>query len=184
MSQLNKESYDFKATILQAFDFDILGICETFLRNSKTLSLTGYQWFGNNRKTLHHNAKRGSGGVGIFVKNLILEEYLVATDCSMEDVIWLKLKHRVSDDKLNICICYIPPDRSSRKCDAEAFFTDLMTKVYEYQNEGDIIICGDFNARCGDESDYIEGVDNVPPREVIDHKLNSYGQLLIDFLVD
>ena len=67
---------------------------------------------------------------------------------------------------------------------AEAFFTDLMTKVYEYQNEGDIIICGDFNARCGDESDYIEGVDNVPPREVIDHKLNSYGQLLIDFLVD
>ena len=102
----------------------------------------------------------------------------------MEDVIWLKLKHRVSDDKLNICLCYLLPDRSSRKCDAEAFFTDLMTKVYEYQNEGDIIICGDFNARCGDESDYIECVDNVPPREVIDHKLNSYGQLLLDFLVD
>ena len=32
--------------------------------------------------------------------------------------------------------------------------------------------------------DCIEGVDGVPPREVIDGKLNSYGQLLIDFLID
>ena len=50
---------------------------------------------------------------------------------------WLKLKHRASDDTLNICICYLPPDGSSGKCDAEAYFTDLMTKVNECQNEGD-----------------------------------------------
>ena len=59
-----------------------------------------------------------------------------------------------------------------------------MLKFYEYQNEGDVIICGDFNSRCGDEPDYIQGVDNVPPREVIDGKINPYGQLFIDFLTD
>ena len=57
----------------------------------------------------------------------------------------------------------------------------MMLKFSEYQN---VIICGDFNSRCGDESDFIEGADGVPPREVIDGKLNSYGQMLIDFLID
>ena len=59
-----------------------------------------------------------------------------------------------------------------------------MLKFYDYQNEGDVIICGDFNSRCGDEPDYIEGVDSITPREVIDDKMNPYGQLLKDFLID
>ena len=49
---------------------------------------------------------------------------------------------------------------------------------------GDVILCGDFNARCGDESDFIKGVDGVPQRDVIDDKMNPFGQLLIDFLID
>ena len=59
-----------------------------------------------------------------------------------------------------------------------------MLKFYDYQNDGDVIICGDFNSRCGDESDYIEGVDNIPQREVLDYKLNPYGELPLDFLTD
>ena len=102
----------------------------------------------------------------------------------MEDVIWLKLEHKQSGHKFTVCICYLPPEGSSRRCDGEAFYSDLMLKFYDYQNDGDVIICGDFNSRCGDESDYIEGVDNIPSREVIDFKLNPYGQLLLDFLTD
>ena len=36
----------------------------------------------------------------------------------------------------------------------------------------------------GCESDYIEGVDDVKPREVIDETLNSYGDHLLDFLIN
>lgn len=43
---------------------------------------------------------------------------------------------------------------------------------------------GDFNVRCGDATDYIEGVDNLIPRDVIDTYSNRNGDLLIDMLVD
>ena len=36
-----------------------------------------------------------------------------------------------------------------------------MLKFYDYQNEGDVIICGNFNSRRGDESDFTEGIDGV-----------------------
>ena len=53
-----------------------------------------------------------------------------------------------------------------------------------YQNIGKMYIVGDFNSRCSDISDFIEGVDDVTPREVINYSSNTNGDLLIDFLVD
>ena len=110
------------------------------------------------------------------MKNAILEHCFCATYISMEDVILLKFENRQAGHKFTMCICYLPPEGSSRKCDGEEFYDDLMLKFYDYQNEGDVIICGDFNSRCGDEPDYIEGVDSILPREVIDDKMNPYGQ--------
>ena len=45
-------------------------------------------------------------------------------------------------------------------------------------------MCGDFNSRVGDASEFIEGVDDVTPRVVIDHTSNVNGDLFIYFLVD
>ena len=59
-----------------------------------------------------------------------------------------------------------------------------MEKVYEYQNDGHLIICDDLNARVGQESDYIEGVDDVKPREVIDDTVNRCGDHFLDFLIN
>ena len=42
----------------------------------------------------------------------------------------------------------------------------------------------DFNSRCGDLKDYIEGVDAIGNREVIDFQVNSYGHILLDFLIN
>ncbi|VDI29898.1 Hypothetical predicted protein [Mytilus galloprovincialis] len=53
-----------------------------------------------------------------------------------------------------------------------------------YQNIGKLYLCGDFNARCGDMQDFIEGVDDVQIRDVIDDVLNRNGEMLIEFLVD
>lgn len=38
-----------------------------------------------------------------------------------------------------------------------------------------MIICGDFNSRIGDMPDYIEGVDDVTDRNVVDYNKNAYG---------
>ena len=68
--------------------------------------------------------------------------------------------------------------------DPELFYSTLLEQVYSYQNEGRIYICGDFNSRVGDASEFIEGVDDVTPCDVIDHTSNVNGDLFIDFLVD
>ena len=41
----------------------------------------------------------------------------------------------------------------------------------------------DDRADRGDRADYVEGVDQVPNRHVIDHKTNGYGDFLCDFFV-
>ena len=44
--------------------------------------------------------------------------------------------------------------------------------------------CGDFNARCGDSSDFIKGIDNLPLRSVIAYSHNAYSEMFIDFLIN
>ena len=113
------------------------------------------------------------------LKVLSLYSYDLSVDRSMDDVLFIKLINKSSNAALPVCVCYLPLEHSSRHTDV-----DLMNKVYEYQNEGHLVICGDCNTRLGCKSDYIEGVDDVKPREVIDETLNSYVDHLLDFLVN
>ena len=82
---------------------------------------------------------------------------------------------------INVCVCCLPPDGSSRHIDPNEFFSNLLSQIYLYQDSGPYILCGDFNARCGDQQDFIEGVDEVQHREIIDYRKNGYGDLLVDF---
>lgn len=84
----------------------------------------------------------------------------------------------------NICVCYLPPMNSSRQVDAQSFYDCLLTNIYQYQNDGMYFICSDFNSRCGDMLDYIEGVDDIAHRNVQDYNVNKYGHLLIEFLLN
>ena len=77
-----------------------------------------------------------------------------------------------------VCVCYLPPQASAYN-DSLVFYTKLLEQVYMYQKIGKLYICGDLNARCGDIQDFIEGVDNVQLRNVIDDVSNRNGDLLI-----
>ena len=59
----------------------------------------------------------------------------------------------------------------------------ILSQIYIYQNYVSFIICGNFNARCGGEADYIEGIDVIQERMIVDYKKNFYGDLFIDFLI-
>ena len=96
----------------------------------------------------------------------------------------LKLQHKISDYILIPCVCYLPPENSSRSFDVDSFYDHLLSCICEYQNCGNIYICGDFNSRCGDLDDFIVGVDVVPERKVVDYTTNSYGERFIDFLIN
>lgn len=53
-----------------------------------------------------------------------------------------------------------------------------------YQHKGKIYICGDMNSRVGVNTDYIERVDLVKPRNVIDYIGNHHGDVFVNFLSD
>ncbi|CAG2205739.1 unnamed protein product [Mytilus edulis] len=143
-------------------NLDIVGVCETHLKYDDVLHVNSYNWIGQNRKHLHKKAKTGSGGVGLFVKKSYYEMFDIGVlDTSFEGILWVSFKHKNSDFRFNICVAYLPPENSTRQVDKDVFFDTLITQVYEHQNSGPFLICGDFNSRCGDENDYIVGVDDL-----------------------
>ena len=138
------ENSEFRRTIISSLNCDIFCVNETFFRVNETVSLDGYIFYGHNRKNIHRNAKRGSGGVGVFVKSELLQQYDIAVlDDTVEDVLWLKLSSDSQTENIVICTCYLPPSDSTRLNDPELFYASLLEQVYAYQNEGRMFICGD-----------------------------------------
>ena len=142
-------------------------------------------FFTHNRKSIHRRAKCGSGGVCLFVKQSVILNYNASIlDKSFEDILCVKFEHKLSLQCINVCVCYLSPEGSSHIVDPHEYFDKLLSQIYMYQTQGQYTICGDFNARCGNEPDYIEGVDEIIERTIVDYKKNHYGDLLIDFLIN
>ena len=82
-----------KKELLQSIETDIIGLCETHLRNEEGLSdLVNYYWTGQNRTQMSANAVKGSGGVGFLIKKSILSLFNVEVlDSSFEGIHWIKL---------------------------------------------------------------------------------------------
>ena len=165
---------------------DIVGIAETHLLGNNVLYLEGYTWFGYNRMNIHKNARIGSGGVGFFVKNELFADYDISIlKQSYEGILWLKLVHRSENVTLLPCVCYLPPENSSRRIvDVHEFFDNLLADFYVFQNNGTPFIFGDFNSRCGDLEDFIAGIDGITPWDVIDFQKNYFGERFIEFLIN
>ena len=139
----------------------------------------------HNRRHIHKRAKIGSGGLCVFIRTQLLTHFEVTVlDDSIEDILWVKLLHRESNQCYSICVCYLSHEGSSRIVDPHEYFENLLSQIYIYQTLGQFMICGDFNARCGDEADYIVGVDEIEPRNVVDYRNNSYGDIFLDLLIN
>ena len=46
-------------------------------------------------------------------------------------------------------MCYLPPETSSREMGGEEALQSWREQVAKFHSLGSIIMCGDFNARCG-----------------------------------
>ena len=71
-----------------------------------------------------------------------------------------RLLHGIENHEVNevffIAVCYIPLAGSSRDVDTEERFLMLSEQIQKFGLEGRVIVCGDFNARCGDLEDLSE----------------------------
>ena len=104
-SKDNFENFMFRELVVQLHECDIFEICETFLRDNDSLFIENFTWAGNNRSSIHPNARRGSGGVGAFIKNEFLSNYTFDADRSLEDILILKLTNRVDGSVIVLFIC-------------------------------------------------------------------------------
>lgn len=155
-------------------------MCETFLIGEQKIELTGYSWFGNNRKLISKRACRGSGGVGILISLDILKYFNVAViSDKFEGILWVQLVHKLNKYSLGICAYYLPPVGSSRGDYSQEFFDSLKSLIIDNYHVDDFLICGDFNARCGDLDDLGKPCDGVPSRMAIDTTVNQFGKELI-----
>ncbi len=165
-------------------DCDILGLAETFFTGKQKLKVKGYEWFGQNRKWIKKTAKRGSGGIGFLVHERMLEKFSVEViDDEYEGILWLKFVGKNVCTVFTACVAYLVPQHSCRAVDGNDFYDTLLGKMYTYQNIGPMYICGDLNSRVGALTDFIEGVDDMSERDVVDYDVNAYGDMLIEFLI-
>ena len=178
----------FRSRVIHSLDLDLIGICETFLQGNNEIHLEGYTWLGNNRKQISKRAIRGSGGVGLLVKDTVFHKFTVSVlDNKSEGILWALLLDQASQHSISLCVCYLPPSNSSRGDMSLEFFSNLRLQVSKYQDTGLLCICGDFNARIGSLADIdLEAVaDSVPKRVTLDTAPpNTHGKELIEFVRD
>lgn len=139
--------------------FDIILLTETWSDESEKFALDGYDYYDIARGTRHVNAKRGSGGLGVFISNEIRKG--VVKHSKYKDIIaWLILRKDYFglDRDIYIAIVYLVPENSTNINDD--LFILLQKEIAKLPDNCDILVCGDLNARTNTLADYsIENYD-------------------------
>ncbi|CAC5399218.1 unnamed protein product [Mytilus coruscus] len=108
---------------------------------------------------------------------------VIVVEDSIDGICWLKF-----EDKINLgnmfyaFVVYLPPENSTRAVNVYEFLESLMTQIYTIPNGKQFYLCENFTSRCGDLNDFVEGVDTLPERQVVDYKTNKYGSIFCEFL--
>ena len=158
---------ELKEGIIKATNSDVVCLCETHLKNNDKITLQDYIFYGHNRQTIHSKARKGSGGVGICIKNSIRDMFDISVISeTYEGILVVGLHHRVSEFNVTIVLTYLPPESSNWGRDCETFFSNLLSIVYLESHTDLFVLCGDLNARIGRKVDFINGIDNSTPRQM------------------
>ena len=102
-------------------------------------------------------------GLLLYIHEQIWNSVKVCNCANTDDRIWVKL-HDINTSYNNtfICFCYMPPEGSTAMCNNNIDWSSLKLEVAGFSSEGNVILCGDLNARTGNQLDYIEGDGEIP----------------------
>ena len=143
--------------------YEIIAMYETWQRNINDFSsfLEGYINFDCLRPS-KRTAQRGSGGVTVFVKDLLVNKNIIKRICDeMTECIVLLLNgdfFEVINDIILI-FTYVAPERSPiyspENDDGIVILNEKLTNIKSSYPNAEIILAGDLNARTKDFLDYI-----------------------------
>ena len=159
-------------------------------------NLNSYSKINICRLKTNKRAKRGSGGLLIFMKEEIAQGIeVIGSRLKSDDRIWLKLCARFFDTKTDVYLCclYVSPQGSTHISSRDSIWGLLEEEITKFSQKGPVILIGDFNARTGSMPDYIlhDSLEctQLPPdyipdcplaRYSEDNILNGYGRELLN----
>jgi exonuclease III len=182
----------------QLCKYDCVGLLETHASKETSIDLPGYCVFRFDRKK-HPKAKVASGGIAILLKQS-LRDGVKIDPCSDPDLVWITFSKTFFNLDKDLCVCfaYIPPYGSSYgKRESGNIWDKLSEQLLSFSCLGNILLCGDLNARTGLMKDFIDldddqyndlpigyTIDNPNPRASADRDTtNVAGRQLVDLCI-
>lgn len=131
--------------------YDIIGLAETL--NDSPGNLPDFTIPFTIKPNKRKRKGRPSGGLAVYCKPYISKGISEVQKSKFS--IWLKLNKDVLglSKTTFLCFCYIKP--YSSKEESELIFSKLNNEILKFQNQGETLICGDFNARTSGLLDYV-----------------------------
>jgi dUTPase len=106
-----RDNEELHVNIVNSLNCDIISICETHLPISVELAVQGYSWIGFNRTSIHVNAPKPSGGVGLLIKQWIFDVYTVSLiDRSYDGILGVKFLNSATDHDFIVYSQKIPQE--------------------------------------------------------------------------
>uniref|UniRef100_A0A671UAW8 ribonuclease H n=1 Tax=Sparus aurata TaxID=8175 RepID=A0A671UAW8_SPAAU len=135
---------------------------------------------------------RDSGGMIIWYRSELTHSIEIIK--KVESHIWLKISKEIicADQHVYLCAIYIPPSESPYY--NEDIFSTLEGEINQFKTLGNVLICGDLNARTGEKADTINiqgdqhsglpgetcfPLPELPPRHNFDKITNTSGTQLL-----
>ena len=172
---------------------------ETWLRyeDCGQYVMPDYQCVNKPTSFINKKAKRGAGGIMLYMHNRVAHYTTIVEGPKSEDELWVRLRSpRLTNKELHVCFCYIPPMGSTVTCNETAEWSCFETYVIKMCDRGDILLLGDMNARTGSEYEIIEcdpfflGPSGTTDKDHTDYKrrsvdttVNTQGRHLIDLCI-
>ena len=146
----------------------IVAVQESHEAAASHIDVPGYRWFGSPR------VGRRKGGVGFLVLNALLPEVEVCTGATHLESLWLCVAGHRGERSLYVGCVYMPPVAVAEE---EQHWAALMEDILAFQEKGQVVVLGDFNARVGSAAVNLDVIGRFGETHA-----NASGQRLIQLL--
>ena len=135
--------------------FHVIMLCETWSDGSDSFELEGFVYYDFPRKYRHKNAKRASGGLGLFVNNEIKRGVEIIKNCK-DVLLWVKLRSDFFhiDSDIYIANVYVVPEHSTNVTNDA--FGMLQCELANLPSNYKVLMCGDLNAATNIAADFLD----------------------------
>ena len=167
-------------------NYDIVLLAETHIGYDKNVAIEGFHYFPICRAKSANG--RYYGGLAILTRSKI-RPYVSYLKTTCTEYQWVKLDKNFFNFRkdLFLCLTYIPPSQSIYANNMQQDLIDLLENdILLYKTKGDIMICGDLNARTGSQQDFIasDGTDHLPLYQNYNIDSHSIYRQSKDVIVD